>query len=425
MMHNNLFLLLLFVIAIELALGFRLDQNSILWDACRRKSSFPNSCKHGLQKESGLNMLLNNIQGNTKPIYQLEYDRISSTRLSANPRKIDVGGEGTGFAKELLKHTLLTATGEFDLSRQYKLGAHIKATRTTMMKELGREATEKEVAATFKISEAKVKSLEDNSEAAKRVLVRANMRLVFHIARYYRYRGVSYPDLVQEGTFGLIKAVDKYDPDKGFRFSTYASWWIKQSVSRAIAEKSRIVRLPVHIHDMMVSISKVERQFMSSHARKPTSHELAERLALPIQKVELLIKCARDVNSIDQDMFQNRGKMSSGGEVQVKDRIQSQSSTPSFLNEKTSVRAELRRSMNNLSDREAQIVEMRFGLANGSPMTLEEIGKRFNVTRERIRQIEARALSKMRHPMKANELKEIFQDHSFNNPPVASTPATV
>lgn len=338
-----------------------------------------------------------------------------ASSLQANPRKIDVGGEGTSFAKELLKHTLLTATDEFDLSRQYKLRSHILAQQKQMELDLGREPTDLEVADSLEIEEYQVSLLLEKGEAAKKILVRANMRLVFHIARYYRYRGVAYPDLVQEGTFGLIKAVDKYDPERGFRFSTYASWWIKQSVSRAIAEKSRIIRLPVHIHDMMVSISKVERQFMVSHSRKPTSMELAERLALPVQKVELLIKCARDVNSIDESMFQNRGKMSSGNDVQVKDRIQSQQVTPSLLNEKSSLRTELRRSMNNLSDRESQIVELRFGLAGGAPMTLEEIGKRFNVTRERIRQIEARALSKMRHPVKANELKDIFQDHSFTS----------
>ena len=314
----------------------------------------------------------------------------------------------------MTKHALLTATDEFDLSRQYKLSAQIKAQSKLLEDDRGRPPTEAEVAEALEVPEEKIQSLLDRGEASKKILVKANMRLVFHIARYYRYRGVAYPDLVQEGTFGLIKAVDKYDPDKGFRFSTYASWWIKQAVSRAIAEKSRIIRLPVHIHDMMVSITKVERQFMTAHSRKPTSFELAERLALPVQKVELLIKCAREVASIDENLYQNRGKMNSGGEVQVKDRIQSQESTPYYINEKISLRSELRRSMNHLSEREAQIVEMRFGLGDGVPMTLEEIGKRFKVTRERIRQIEARALSKMRHPLKANEMKEIFQDHSFS-----------
>lgn len=307
---------------------------------------------------------------------------------------------------------MLTASDEFELAKQFKVGVQIKVQSRLLDQQYGREATHREIAEALEISAEQVRVLIDKSEAAKKILVRANMRLVFHIARYYRFRGVAYPDLVQEGTFGLMKAVDKYDPDRGFRFSTYASWWIKQAVSRAIAEKSRIIRLPVHIHDLMVSISKVERQFMSSHGRKPTSRELADRLALPLQKVELLIKCSRDVNSMDENLYQNRGKMS-GNEIQVKDRIPSIGSEPSILNERNSMRSEIRRSLLNLSEREAQIVQMRFGLLDGNPMTLEEIGKQFNVTRERIRQIEARALSKMRHPVKANELKEIFQDHSL------------
>lgn len=356
----------------------------------------------------------------------IENNKLTSTRLFTNPRKMDVGiNEGTGFAKELLQHNLLSATDEFDLSRQFKVGVHITAQQKKMELELGRPPTDVEVAVSLEITKEKVQVLLDKGEAAKRILVRANMRLVFHLSRYYKYRGVAYPDLVQEGTFGLIKAVDKYDPDKGFRFSTYASWWIKQAVSRAVAEKSRIVRLPVHIHDMMVSISKVERQFFLSHSRKPTSTELSERLALPIHKIELLMRCAREVASIDENLFQNRGKMSTPSEAQVKDRIQSQSSTPTSINERLSLREELRRSMGHLKPREAQIVEMRFGLVNGSPMTLEEIGKRFNVTRERIRQIEARALSKMRNPVRANELKEIFQDHSFSFNAVNQIPNTI
>jgi len=337
----------------------------------------------------------------------------SEVLLNANPRKIDVG-EGTqfvNFAKDLVKHDLLTAQDELDLSRQYKLGMQVDAQRANLKNLLSRDPNDLEVAESLEIPLSQLNIVEDRAVNSKSVLVQANMRLVFHIAKYYRYRGVAYPDLVQEGTFGLMKAVEKYDPERGFRFSTYASWWIKQSVSRAIAEKSRIVRLPVHIHDMMVSIARAEKQFMASNSRKPTTQELSERLGLPIQKVELLIKCARDVNSIDENVYQNKGKVAANNEVQVKDRIASDETDPSLLNEKNSLREELRRAMKILSEREAQIVEMRFGLANGTPMTLEEIGKHFSVTRERIRQIEARALSKMRHKEKATELKEIFQDH--------------
>jgi|MDTB01.2.fsa_nt_gb RNA polymerase sigma factor (sigma-70 family) len=315
--------------------------------------------------------------------------------------------------QSLVKHELLTAADEIQLARQYRLGQHVDTHAKKMSEKLGREASNAEVAKALEIEEYKVPFLSERGNAAKSTLVRANMRLVFHMAKYYRFRGLSYPDLVQEGTFGLMKAVDRYDPNRGFRFSTYASWWIKQSVSRAIAEKSRIVRLPVHIHDLMVSMSRAERQFAIANNRKPTPDELAERLALPVQKVELLKKCGRDVNSMDENIYNNNAKAATNNEVQVKDRLQSSGSEPLQLNERNSQRQELRRAMRSLTEREAQIVEMRFGLADGNPMTLEDIGKQFNVTRERIRQIEARALSKMRHPMKAGELREIFQDDNL------------
>ena len=339
------------------------------------------------------------------------------TSLAASPRKIDIGaGDGVAFGKEMAKHSLLAANEEFLLARQYKLGVQIKAQRKLMTDELGRPVADDELAAALGLSSAdQVEYLLTKGKDSKRVLVKANMRLVFHISKYYKNRGCAYPDLIQEGTFGLMKAVDKYDPDRGFRFSTYASWWIKQSVSRAIAEKSRIVRLPVHIHDLMISMSRVERTFWAQHNRKPSTEELAERLALPVHKVELLVKSARDVNSIDANVYETSSKGPSNNDVQVKDRLVSETAAPSSLNERNSVRAELRRAMQSLSEREAQIVEMRFGLVDGNQMTLEEIGKEFNVTRERIRQIESRALAKMRSPVKVEELKDIFQDQSLTH----------
>ena len=285
-----------------------------------------------------------------------------------------------------------------------------------MTEELGREATYDELATFLLIPTPQIKALIERGEIAKKRLVSANMRLVLHIAKYYRYRGITYPDLVQEGTFGLVKAVEKYDPERGFRFSTYASWWIKQAISRSVAEKSRIVRLPVHIHDLMVSLSRVEKSFQIANGRTPTTSELAQRLGLPVQKVELLVKSKREVNSIDEDAFTGSSKNGGGGsgnEIQVKDRIVSDHVDPSERNENLYIRAELRRSMASLSEREAQILEMRFGLIDGNSRTLEEIGKLFNVTRERVRQIEARALSKLRQPRTTSELKEIFQDQSL------------
>ncbi len=288
-----------------------------------------------------------------------------------------------------------------------------------LSEEYGREITFDDLAQFLMIPPYQIRLLLEKGEMAKKTLVGANMRLVLHIAKYYRNRGIAYPDLVQEGTFGLIKAVEKYDPDRGFRFSTYASWWIKQAISRAVAEKSRIVRLPVHIHDLMVSLSRTERNFLIMNGRKPTSQELAQRLALPVQKIELLQKSKRDVTSIDEDAYSGSpksGGMAASNEIQVKDKIASDMLEPASTNEQTYLRNELRRSMQSLNEREIQILELRFGLVDGNPKTLEEIGKLFNVTRERVRQIEARALSKLRHPSMTIELKEIFQDHSIPIP---------
>lgn len=322
--------------------------------------------------------------------------------LKANPRKLDIGDLNTT-PKELLNHELLSADNELTLARQYKIAAHINTQRL-------KHPSDAEIAELLDIPIARIAPLINRGDQAKKILVQANMRLVLHIAKYYRYRGVAYPDLVEEGTFGLMKAVDKFDPDKGFRFSTYASWWIKQSVSRAIAEKSRIVRLPVHIHDMMVSVARAEKEFVTRNHRKPTPSELAERLALPLQKVEVLLKSARNVNSIDENAFSSQGKSTvTDKEIQVKDRLVSDIREPSMLSDKNSLKSEIRRFMGILSQREAEIVEMRFGLSNGNQMTLEEIGKKFDVSRERIRQIEARALSKMRHPAQSEEFKEMFQ----------------
>ena len=319
-----------------------------------------------------------------------------------------VGDGAVNLPKEVTKHDLLTAEDEVALSKQHKIFMHVEAQRSAMSSELGREVTNMELAKALEITDDHLLQLIEKGGIAKQVLVQANMRLIFHIAKYYRARGVAYPDLVQEGTFGLMKAVDKYDPERGFRFSTYASWWIKQAVSRAIAEKSRLVRLPVHIHDLVSSVLRIEKQFSVQYNRKPTTEELADQLALPVSKVQLLLKCARVVTTIDDSLYSNRGKMKMNNEVQFRDQLISTQVEPSSLNDKNAVREELRFAMAGLSEREAQIVEMRFGLGDGNQMTLEEIGRQFNVTRERIRQIEARALSKMRQPIRMNELKEIL-----------------
>jgi len=334
--------------------------------------------------------------------------------LNYNPRTIEAGsGYNTyiKFPKGLMDHKLLGASDELDLSRQFQLGVQIKAQRDHMQNTTGQVPSDSDLAGALGIEPAQVKYFEEKGDNARSILIQANMRLVFHIAKYYRHRGLPYPDIVQEGTFGLMKAVDKYDPDRGFRFSTYASWWIKQSVSRAIAEKSRLVRLPVHIHDLMVTLHRAQKTFMTTHDRKPTAEELAEILALPLRKVELLVRCHRDIQSSDDDQFQSKGP-NEGASRLNSDLMESTNVDPSEMMDKISLRSELKRAMSTLTEREAQVIQLRFGLSDGFPKTLKDIGEHFGVTRERIRQIEARALSKMRYPNKAHSLKEMTRDQS-------------
>ncbi len=311
---------------------------------------------------------------------------------------------------------LLTSNLEILYAKQYKLKLIIDRQKKLLMKKSNNVyVSDDEVAKSLQLTNEKMNKIIQTGETAKGILVNNNMRLVLHIGKFYRYRGVSFPDLVQEGTVGLMKAIDKFDPDRGFRFSTYASWWIKQSISRAIAEKSRIVRLPVHIHDLLGSVTRAEKKFTSEHMRKPNLRELAEELALPLDKVELLIKCCGDVGSIDEDAYQKRGKAASNNEIQVRDRLPSNTAEPKFINQKKSVTSELQRAMKQLTPREAEIIEMRFGLLDGNERTLEEIGQVFNVTRERIRQIEAKALCKLRQPIELPEYKEVFNQVTYSD----------
>jgi RNA polymerase sigma factor (sigma-70 family) len=241
-----------------------------------------------------------------------------------------------------------------------------------------------EVANALEVTTEQLHQFQEDATKARDILIKANLRLVFHIARQYKFRGLSYPDLVQEGTFGLIKAVDKFDPDKGFRFSTYASWWIKQAISRSIADKSRLIRLPVHIHDMMGSIARAERDHLMEHGSRASPQELADRLALPLAKIDMLLRCRNDVQSTDENLYQNRGKMISGhGEVQVKEHLASESSLdPAASIDRIAVRGAFNQALQCLNEREAQIMRLRYGIGTVStPMTLEEIGQTFNVTR--------------------------------------------
>jgi RNA polymerase nonessential primary-like sigma factor len=303
-------------------------------------------------------------------------------------------GDGFGLRKDFKQHSLLTASEEVSLSRQYKLTVQILSQQQLLSEELGRPAESSDLALSLQISKEHMTRLLDRGAAAKNILVRCNMRLVFSIVKLFRRRGATYPDLVQEGTVGLMKAVDKYDPERGFRFSTYAAWWIKQSVSRAITERSRIIRLPEHILSQMRNISRAERECTRTLGRKPTTAELADSLGLPLKKIELLIRCGRGVYSIDETLYHRENGAST--DVLVRDRIASEGNIQDSGNGKDSIGSDARLALNRLSEKEAEIIEMRFGLDGGKWMSMQKLSRHIGVSEHQIGRILTTLLAKMR-----------------------------
>lgn len=266
------------------------------------------------------------------------------------------------------------------------------------LKEIGRVAL-----LTFDEEIALAKRYEKHDMRAKKKLIESNLRLVVSIAKKYIGRGMSLLDLIQEGNQGLIRAVEKYDWRKGFKFSTYATWWIRQAITRAIADQARTIRIPVHMVETINRFIRASRRLMQELGREPTPEEIAQAMDVDVSKVREIIKVSQEPTSLETPVGDEE-------DSHLGDFIQDTSApSPYDATSRQLLKEHMEEVLDTLSDREKRVLILRFGLENGRPRTLEEVGREFNVTRERIRQIEAKALRKLRHPSRSKKLKDYLE----------------
>ena len=305
------------------------------------------------------------------------------------------------YLKEIGKVPLLSAEEEIELAKNMEAGAVAKE-KIAILKSREENATEEELAEIKEEIKNLQKDLDAGDEAKKR-LAEANLRLVVSIAKRYVGRGMLFLDLIQEGNLGLIKAVEKFDYRKGYKFSTYATWRIRQAITRAIADQARTIRIPVHMVETINKLIRVSRQLLQELGREPSPEEIAAEMNMPVERVREILKISQEPVSLETPIGEEED--SHLGDFIQDDNVPVPADAAAF----TLLKEQLEEVLGTLTEREQKVLTLRFGLEDGRARTLEEVGKEFNVTRERIRQIEAKALRKLRHPSRSRKLKDYLE----------------
>ena len=317
------------------------------------------------------------------------------------PEGVSVEDPVRMYLKEIGKVPLLSADEEIELAQNMEDGA-VAIEKINVLKGRLDGASEEEKA---EIKE-EIKTLQrdvDKGADAKKRLAEANLRLVISIAKRYVGRGMLFLDLIQEGNLGLIKAVEKFDYKKGYKFSTYATWWIRQAITRAIADQARTIRIPVHMVETINKLIRVSRQLLQELGREPSPEEIAKEMSMPVERVREILKISQEPVSLETPIGEEED--SHLGDFIKDDNVPVPADAAAF----TLLKEQLEEVLGTLTEREQKVLTLRFGLEDGRARTLEEVGKEFNVTRERIRQIEAKALRKLRHPSRSRKLKDYLE----------------
>ncbi len=343
-------------------------------------------------------------QEELKAAAEITVPRVSSKTKTARTRKYNsdnsvvmlTGDPVRMYLKEIGKVSLLTAAEEVDLAMKIEAGVDAMAQLDASEEEGGVPLERRE--------RRRLSRIEQVGLDAKQQLIEANLRLVVSIAKRYVGRGMLFLDLIQEGNLGLIRAVEKFDYTKGFKFSTYATWWIRQAITRAIADQARTIRIPVHMVETINKLVRIQRQLLQSLGREPTPEEIAEEMGLTPERV-------REIQKISQEPVSLETPIGEEEDSQLGDFIEDDAAVvPPDAASFSMLQEQLAKTLEGLAERERKVITLRFGLEDGHPRTLEEVGREFGVTRERIRQIESKTLAKLRHPSRSQKLKDYLED---------------